>query len=47
MLTHVGRRQALLDVEDGGRRHAVELADLRGALQHLNRVLVCESTNTK
>lgn len=37
---HVRRRQAVDDVEDGRRRHAVELADLRRALQHLDRVLV-------
>ena len=39
---HVRAGQRLGHVEDGGRRHAVELANLRRALQHLNRVLVCE-----
>ena len=37
---HVGSRERLLVVEDGGRGHAVELANLRRALQHLHAVLV-------
>lgn len=42
LLTHIRRGKRLGHVEDGGRRHAVELADLRGSLQHLDAVLVCE-----
>lgn len=40
---HVRAGQLPRPVEDGGRRHAVELADLRRALQHLDAVLVCEA----
>ena len=41
---HVRGGKRLLVVKDVGRGHAVELANLRRALQHLNRVLVCEHT---
>ena len=44
---HVGSRERLLGVDDGGRGHAVELANLRRALQHLNRILVCEKQHQK
>ena len=40
--THVSAGELHGIVKDGRRVHAVELANLRRALQHLDRVLVCK-----
>ena len=43
MTHHVLTRQDLAFVPHGGWHHAVELADLRAALQHLDRILICDN----